>query len=730
MPIGHFAMIIHRYISFFTVVCVMQCMSQTLHGICDGRADTWSVLPVYGGGYVQNVVMAPSDTNVWYAYVDVGGPYRSDDAGKHWRALHGGFSIDDRERNADHVRSLSVDPRDADRIVIAGGNTFQKPGGIYISEDGGRTFNCRQTARFYGNGRSRKMYGNCIARNPQNPDELVAGEDWDGLFLSRDNGYEWRSVGPKEYWFTDIKYDLVVPGRIYACAPAISLRPHSWNSDQERKSGFWLSDDCGETWTKVSDVAPVELVQRADSAELLGAFGPRATEVRISRDGGLSWKEYGDGLPEDDQSMPWYFRGFFAFAATKDFWLVGHAHGDIFIRRPGDAIWSKVERKAVYSGSSGEHHLESAKARANLRFEALCSIVVDRLDNRHWVATDWHTAWESNDAGVTWISRVDGMMQLVSSTIGFDPFFHDRIHLGVADMGYFRSLDGGRTYGRPPWPAPYASSFAFSSRTSGMVFAAGGKEYGFACRSFDGGLTWERLPFGNGLPDPRLTRCNAYGVAVDPLTDDVYLSVGGKSSPGRGGIYRSRNKGESWEYFSCGLPMDVDLFRNKEFCEGPGDSMYFSKDGSSLLATRKIRRLWRLDRENDRWIDTGLRDTEGLAGADPHNGGHFIVCGSPVMESVDGGISFAPRKDLPDSCRSISFDAHISGLAVLGCRDGVWVSHDSLRSVKLLPGGLDFPSGNNRRIFVNRGRLFAFSSGSGVWTRCLRTKEKQEDAAK
>ena len=122
MPIGHFAMIIHRYISFFTVVCVMQCMSQTLHGICDGRADTWSVLPVYGGGYVQNVVMAPSDTNVWYAYVDVGGPYRSDDAGKHWRALHGGFSIDDRERNADHVRSLSVDPRDADRIVIAGGN--------------------------------------------------------------------------------------------------------------------------------------------------------------------------------------------------------------------------------------------------------------------------------------------------------------------------------------------------------------------------------------------------------------------------------------------------------------------------------------------------------------------------------------------------------------------------------------------------------------------------------
>ena len=43
-------------------------------------SQEWKVWPCYGGGYVQNVVIAPSNSRVWYAYVDVGGPYRSDDA--------------------------------------------------------------------------------------------------------------------------------------------------------------------------------------------------------------------------------------------------------------------------------------------------------------------------------------------------------------------------------------------------------------------------------------------------------------------------------------------------------------------------------------------------------------------------------------------------------------------------------------------------------------------------
>lgn len=157
----------------------------------------WRVLPIYGGGYVQNVVMCPIDTNRLYTYVDVGGPYRSDDAGRNWRPLHANMPLALRNRQMDHVRTLSVDPRDADNLVIAAGNTAVLPGGIGVSRDGGRTWKRTLEANFYGNGPMR-MHGFVLDRNPFCPDELVAGEDLSGIFVSRDNGETWRRTSPKD----------------------------------------------------------------------------------------------------------------------------------------------------------------------------------------------------------------------------------------------------------------------------------------------------------------------------------------------------------------------------------------------------------------------------------------------------------------------------------------------------------------------------------------------------
>ena len=102
------------------------------------------------------------------------------------------------------------------------------------------------------------MHGLVIARNPFNPDEVIAGEDWDGLFRSADNGETWVAVGPKEHWISDIKYDQNITGRVYACS-------HDWTLPKDdhkmaahfkrrlgrypyRLHGFWRSDDSGLTW--------------------------------------------------------------------------------------------------------------------------------------------------------------------------------------------------------------------------------------------------------------------------------------------------------------------------------------------------------------------------------------------------------------------------------------------------------------------------------------------------
>lgn len=40
--------------------------------------ERWSLFPIYGGGFAQNVIFT-RNPNVAYLTIDVGGPYRSDD---------------------------------------------------------------------------------------------------------------------------------------------------------------------------------------------------------------------------------------------------------------------------------------------------------------------------------------------------------------------------------------------------------------------------------------------------------------------------------------------------------------------------------------------------------------------------------------------------------------------------------------------------------------------------
>jgi len=715
--------------------------------------SAWSVLPVFGGGYVQNVAIAPSDPSRWYAYVDVGGPYRSDDGGRSWTPLHALMTVDQRAVWADHVRALSVDPRDANTFVIAAGDRFDKPAGVYVTHDGGRTFRKTLAARFYGDGNTRWM-GQCMVRHPANPEVLYCGEDWDGVFRSDDGGETWRNIGLTEMLITDIRIDPDAPSRIYVCAPG--LMTPGWQdsnaSSHVRGKGFFRSDNGGATWTTLSGAeSPTETAQIPGSSRIVGLFSNR--HVRVSDDCGATWSDFETGLSvlPDGASNPGYTdaRRYQALATGPDFWLVGNGRGDIFRRGVNEPTWRKVQRSSVNLGDPvAEHHI--APRAENGEFWALATISVDQRDADHWLATDWFEIWETVDAGKTWTSRMNGISPLVSFTVSCDPHSSANILYGFADLGLSASHDGGRTFSSIfAKCAAYGNSLSWSALTPGLAYVVGGKCGIKFLRTRDGGRTWQApaktgLPvFREGFPGRRPAReISAYTVAVDPTTDWVFLCVAGPSGKDGGGVWASADQGESFTRVSAGLPEGVNLFKYSEFVGGGeagwGPQLVFSPDGSAVLSTWGGT-CYTLERsgsgapmarpEDLSWaVTTSI--TNGSCyrtiAADPFAPGRFLAAhGERLLESTDGGRVWHPlaTANAPGSgWRSsgcVAFDAHTPGLVVAASRNAIIVSRDAGRTFSDLKGGLDYPSGVKRYVAVDRGRLFGLTHGSGVWVRQL-----------
>lgn len=674
-----------------------------VHPFRDALGD-WKVLPCWGGGYVLGVKMAPSNPDVWYANVDVGAPYRSVDGGKTWRALHQAFTVTQRSHRADQVRSLDIDPRNPDSFVIASGNARGYPAGMFVSRNGGRTFRQTGLARFHGQGEIRN-YGNVIARNPFNADELVAGEDMDGLFVSRDNGESWQGAETPldAYWFTDIRYDPDVKGRVYACAPAFS--------DKE-KGGFFRSDDGGVTWQKLSDASPTETVQLRGGRKIVGAFPKDG--LKSSDDGGVTWTD--DGLNGD----------FRLLGAGKDVWIAGTIEGDMYRRGRRDSSWTKLpmtnfklddpvhepwfvtKDKWTRDRFGHGHHMDH-----------LSCVDVDPRDDSHWVATDWLGVYETHDGGQTWVSRMKGMSQIVPFTVSCDPFDEKNLVYGAADVGLYSSQDGGQTFSLPNF-GYWCTSVAYSHVVRGLALSTGGKQDITFAISRNSGRSWELLSMDKGLPKLHAGSHGVYSVVAHPRKDEFFIAVSGPVGRMSGGIYMTRDQGKSWEWFGDGLPEGEDLFRPCEFTEGwKANELVISPDGSMLARAVRRRQLYWYDRNAKCWRLSSGSDGRRTAAADPFRPGRFLICSlGGLLESTDAGATFRPMKSAPGEWCCVAFDPFTKDLLMASDPDHIFISRNGGRTFSVFSDSYRaFPSGHAKDFDLDRGRVFFRSDGSGVYYR-------------
>lgn len=230
---------------------------------------TWN--PVFDGqpiGSIGAIAVAPSNPNIIYvgtgesdtrsALSSGDGVYKSTDGGQSWKNV--GL------RDTRQISRVIVDPTNPDTVYVAALGHAYGPNderGIFKSTDGGTTWK-----RVLDKGPN--IGSSDLALATANPNVLFAGmwnahrPPWStyaaidgpgsGLYRSIDAGSTWTELkgnGLPDGEYGRIGVTVSPDGkRVYAL---IAVQHEMLKRDQEKKSGFYRSDDGGNTWTMMSN---------------------------------------------------------------------------------------------------------------------------------------------------------------------------------------------------------------------------------------------------------------------------------------------------------------------------------------------------------------------------------------------------------------------------------------------------------------------------------------------
>jgi photosystem II stability/assembly factor-like uncharacterized protein len=249
----------------------------------------------------------PGEPDRLFAGVEPAALFESLDGGGTWAAMHGLLDHPHRPRWTPGGGGLCLhtvvpDPTSAERMWIA-----ISTGGVYRTEDGGRTWTARNRgirAEFLPD--KHPEFGQCVHKvvhHPARPDTLFAQNHW-GLYRSDDAGDSWRDIAhgvPSDFGFgmaihprdPDTVYIVPLESDQFRCVPGAKLR-------------VYRTRNGGRSWEALARGLPqrgaYETVLRdalaTDTADPAGVyFGTRNGKVYGSRDEGASWALLAEGLP-------------------------------------------------------------------------------------------------------------------------------------------------------------------------------------------------------------------------------------------------------------------------------------------------------------------------------------------------------------------------------------------------------------------------------------------------
>lgn len=208
---------------------------------------------------------------------------------------------------------------------------------------------------------------------------------------------------------------------------------------------------------------------------------------------------------------------------------------------------------------------------------------------------DGGESWEVNrgllehPTRANWFPGAGGMS---CHSIQLDPRDPRRIYVGITSAGVFRSDDGGESW--IPINKNLVTEFLADPRAEVgqcphklLLHPAADRlwqqnHFG-VYRSDDQGDAWVRVD-ENGVPSSF-----GFPIMLDPNDPDKAFVIPEKSfeyhySPGRLGVYRTQDAGETWDVMSDGLPEQAWAAVLREASAFDAESLYFGTQSGSFFA--------------------------------------------------------------------------------------------------------------------------------------------------
>ncbi|MEM7084165.1 MAG: glycosyl hydrolase [Pseudomonadota bacterium] len=530
---------------FGALLCAAALANDTTPGLNDetfAGLELRGIGPAFMSGRIADIAIDPTNTSTRYIAVGSGGVWKTTNAGVTWESIFDG-------QGAYSIGAITIDPNHPQTIWVGTGENVSGRhvgygDGIYVSHDGGGSWE--------NMGLEKSEHIGMIRVDPRDSDTVFVaaqGPLWSsggerGLYKTTDGGENWTRVLKGNQWTGagEVHMHPDNPDILYATTWQ-RLRTVAALMNGGPDTGIHKSTDGGETWTELTnglpsgDMGKIGLAISPMQPDVIYAtieIGDRKGGVYRSDNGGASFTKQSDYISSG--TGPHYYQELFASPHKFDQLY----HMDVFLHISDDGGKTFVRTK--YNDKHVDHHA--------------IAFLPDDPDYL-LVGTDGGL-YESFDSGNKW--RFTGnlpLTQFYKVAIDFDlPFYN--VYGGTQD----NNSQGG----------PSRTDNWTGILNSDWFVTLGGDGHQSAVDPTNPDIVYAQWQQGNLTRYDRKTGETVYikpqpgpGEPSERFNWDAPILISPHDPAvlyfGSSRVWRSPDRGDSWQAISGDLTRDVDRLR-------------------------------------------------------------------------------------------------------------------------------------------------------------------------